>query len=160
MKQPTHEAARSLGLHPANLTLYLVEMGFSFNDVWPEIEEHWVDAVRSGDWQRFGRRPPVGANPETIPERDQERLELPINQNAALVIEKLWRNDKWGNACVSVESLQRHTRLQSHQLDLAIKDLIQKGLLISQGSSGPYSLNTRKRAEIERIAELMINRNG
>lgn len=159
MKQPTYEAAKSLGLHPANLMLYLIKMGFSFEDVWPEIEENWIEAVRSEDWQRFGRRIPLSTNPAAIPERNNERLELPIDQNAALIIEKLWRNDKWGNAYVSVESLHKHTHLQSHQLDLAIRELIKKGFLIDQGNSGPYSLNTGKRAEIERIAGLMVHRN-
>lgn len=156
MKQPTHEAARSLGLHPANLMLYLAKMGAPLNEVWPEIDDDWIEAVRSEDWRRFGRKNPASTNAAITP----EQLELPIDENAGLIIEKLWRNDKWGNAYVSVESIRKHTGLHGHQLDLAIKELTQKGFLIDQGSSGPYSLNTGKRAEIELIANLMVRRKG
>jgi len=151
MVQRTIEVSRALGLHPANLLLYLAELGANFDDVWPEVDDAWVGALRTKHWQRFGEK--VKGAVSVPPSSTATRLG--VSKDAALVVEKLWRNGRWGSATVSPESMQKHTHLTSDRIDRAIVELRKEGLLLCQGESGPYSLNPGKRAEIERIGKLM-----
>ncbi|HKV05325.1 MAG TPA: hypothetical protein VJO53_09490 [Candidatus Acidoferrales bacterium] len=158
MKRPTAEAALSLGLHPANLLLYLSEMGFAFEDIWPAIEETWIEAVRAKDWTKFAA--PKQKESDSAPPTPQTRpiADLGVSEEAGYLLEKLWRNDKWGGAQVSVEAMQKHTHLDSEKLATAIKELIKRQLLVQHGTPGPFSLNPGRRSEIDRIAKIMLSR--
>lgn len=156
MKVESHKAGERLGLHPANMALYLAQMGASFVDVWPTVDEAWVVSLQSRDWQRFGQERRFNVAAESSVQAQTGRP--PVSDSAALVIEKLWRSDKWGVAHVSREQMQKHTHLPPSQLDPALHELIERDLLISEGRAGPYSLNPGKRGEIDRIAQLAISR--
>lgn len=149
MKVESHKAGRQLGLHPANLALYLAEIGASFGDVWPAVDKDWVEALQRRDWRRFS----VAAEEPQPPETNR----LPVSKSAALVVEKLWRNRKWDTAHVSREQMQKHSHLPPAELEAALHELIEKDLLISEGRGGPYSLNSSKRGEIDQIAKLTIS---
>lgn len=49
MRCPLHEAAARLGLHPANLMIRLAEIGAPFHEIWPEIDQHWLDRLQVVD---------------------------------------------------------------------------------------------------------------
>ena len=155
MKQSTHEAARTLDLHPANLLLHLSSLGMEFDDVWPDVDNAWIETLKQSDYARFGHDVPlVTSADDSGPAEEQE--DLGVTDDAALVIEKLWRNEKWGKAYVSLESIQKHTHLAPSQLKAAVVDLVKLDLLQEHGSGGPYSLNTGQRAKIEGIATIMV----
>ena len=155
MKVESHKAAAQFGLHPANLALYLRELGAGFEDSWPCIDEEWVAAVQGTYWQRFRQK--TSAEAEIDKPKTQITTGVPLVRGAALVVEKLWRNRKWGAAHVSHEQVQKHTHLPAHELDSALLQLTEKGIIISHGRDGPYSLNPSKRTEVERLAQLAIS---
>jgi len=160
MKRPTADAALSLSqsLHPVNLMLLLSEVGYSFDDVWPVIEESWIEAVRTTDWNRFAPSQPDDADTVVIFAQSQHAPDLGVSDEAGLVVEKLKRNSKWGHAYVSLEAMQKHTHLDAGKLEIAIQKLLRRRLLIRQGRSGAYSLDPGSRSEIERIANIMLKR--
>ncbi len=149
MNRPTHEVAASLGLHPSSLFLYLAEMDLSLEDIWPKVDTDWVEALKARDWQRFGRRVDHVAHAPT--DRTQSSSGI-HSRGALLVIEKLRRNGKWGGARVSFECLQKFTHLPAEELKVAVHELADKEFLLAHGSSGPYSLNPKRRADIERLS--------
>ena len=158
MKRSANQAARSLGLHPANLMLYLAEMGASFEDVWPEVDDCWIEAVKATDWHKFaGRKPALVPPPEGVPEAHPPS-ELEVSSDAGLVLEKLWRHSKWGDVSIGREGIEKLTHTHAERLDGAIQELLKRDLLLSQGRFGPYSLNPSKGSEVERIAKAMLSK--
>lgn len=149
MKQPTNEAARALGLHPANLLLHLAHMGADFHDVWPEIEDYWIENLRQQDWERFARQP--GATHQPAP---AQPASLGISEAAALIVEKLYRKGKWGVATVTVEAIQHMVHLSGREVDVALEELLSVALLSREGRQ--FSLDSARRAEVTRIAEHRI----
>lgn len=158
MKRPMPEVALTLKMHPTNLLLHLSERGFSFEDMWPEIEETWVEGVGAKDWSKFAaskqKKPTAVAQPAKSP----QSLELGVSDEAGFLIEKMWRNERWGSAYVSVEAIQKHTHLDAEEMKKAIYELVKKELLLSQGPLGPYSLNPSRQSEIERVARIMVSK--
>jgi hypothetical protein len=142
-------------LHPFNLMLYLAELDVSFEEAWPEIEDTWVEAVRSQDWHRFGSK--IAGHAEAS--QDAQHLDLGVTNAAAQVIEKLWRGKRWGRDSVRLETLRKHYCRHVDDLESAIDELVRKELLLSEGKHGPYSLNSKHKQEIDRIANVMVNPN-
>lgn len=155
MKLRTDEAARQLGMHPANLLLYLVELGAPLEEVWPDLEGDWLQAIRSKHWERFGQTADLQASGEGTGVETPHRT-LGVSEDASLVIEKLWRKQKWGAVSVSVDSLKRLTHLSPERLGDAIKELCAKGLLTGDPGLGPWSLNPGQKREVDAIAQLVV----
>lgn len=157
MKRPTHEAARDLGLHPANLVIFLAGVGVAFEDVWPEIESSWIDTVRAQDWQRFGQIP--GGSPGTgMGEHSDPSGSLSLGDEAGLIVEKLWRHSKWGNACVSLTTIQKIAHLPPDSVETGVKELLAKGVLVQHPHSDACSLDTKRKAEIEQAVEQRLSK--
>ncbi len=150
MKRPTTEAARSLGLHPANLLLYLAGMGAEFGDVWPEVDDVWIDELRRQNWDRFGR--PAASSSGATPPPPPPPASLGVSEAAAKVIAKLNHKRFWGSHTVNHEVLRNVFCQSIEGFDDALEELLQKGLLRNEGRRGPYSLNESHSKEIERIA--------
>jgi hypothetical protein len=58
---------------------------------------------------------------------------------------------------VSAEAMQKMTHLEPGNLDMAIHELLRKGLLQKE-KSGTYSLDPGRQYEIDRIADIMVER--
>ena len=153
MKHKTHEAAASLQLHPFDLMLYLAEMGAELDDVWPEIDKTLVDAIRGQNWKKFGS----GAGGTAIQEPVTTEHEVSIS--AVQVIEKLWRKHHWATNTISIETLRAHHCQHVENLDEAIAELVRSGLLLARQHDGPYSLNSKRKSEIERIVNAALKSN-
>ncbi len=160
MKRPTAEAAASLSgsLHPVNFLLISAEVGYTFDDVWPSIEETWIEAVRARHWEKY---PPPGTGSAVggpiDAQADGGPAELGVSDEAGLLVEKLKRKSMWGGNRLSPETMQKLTHLDPVKLQSAIHELVRKGLL-EQGRPGSYSLDPGRQYEIDRIAELMTER--
>jgi hypothetical protein len=154
------DAALSLSkdLHPVNLMLLLSEVGYRFDDVWPAIEESWIEAVRAKDWDKFALAQQKDVNTVVVSANTDESPDPGVSDEAGLVVEKLRRKSKWGVACVTPEAMQKMTHLDHGKLDIAIKELLGMRLLIQHERSGAYSLDPGRQFEIERIAEIMVER--
>ena len=156
MKRRTHEAAAVLGVHPLNLVPYLLELGVSFEAAWPEIEEDWVEAVRGLDWKRF--RHPEGEVEGPAGHSEAPPAGMPsVSESAAQVVEKLWRQRHWGHNTVSWDTLHNHLCQHVRGLEEAVRGLILRGYLVAERPRGPYSLNSAKKGEIERIARARVS---
>lgn len=148
MKRPTREAARCLGLHPANLLLHLASMGAEFVDVWPEVEDAWIDEIRRQDWSRFGLLAGTEEGPAPPPPPA-----LGVGEAAAKVLAKLVHKKTWGSNTVGLDTLRNHWCQSVAGLDAALDELLRIGYLRGEGPRGPYSLNQSLSREIERIAQ-------
>lgn len=152
MKIRTSQAAGRVGVDPAQLLLRLAELDSSlaFDDVWPEIDEAWLETLLSLDGHRGVRQGEAPAKPE----RQTSVRRIDLSDGAMRVVDKLKRQGKWGDASVSFEALQNLTRVPGHELKGALAELRKKGLLDRDGTGrGDISLNSGERNQIERIGE-------
>lgn len=147
MKRPTHEAARSLGLHPANFLLFLSSIGAEFSNVWPEIEDAWIEEVRRHDWERFGRPAAVAAAPTSAGSGGHT-----LSKSGERIIAKLVRKKSWGSNTVSLDTLKNHWCQTVPDFDSGLEELLRLEFLHAEGPRGPYSLNQSRSGEIERLA--------
>jgi hypothetical protein len=138
--------------------LYLSEVGYAFDQVWPAIEEGWIEAVRAKDWNRFAHSQLKQADTVEILAQSEESPYLGVSDDAAFVVMKLKRKGKWGDMTVSTEAMQKMTHLEVGKLDIAIQELLERGLITQEGRSGAYSLVSGSQYEINRIAENMVER--
>jgi len=81
----------------------------------------------------------------------------------AEILKKLRRRDNWGNSHTAFDDLPRGfpKNLRGNVKDLA-DDLIKEGLLLEKptGYGRHVSLNPRRKAEIDRIIEETLGRDG
>jgi hypothetical protein len=159
MKKPMAEAASSLShnIHPVNLMLYLSEVGYPFEEIWPTIEEDWIEAVRAKDWNRFAPSQKREVDTIAIFAQSEEDQGMEVSDDAGLVVEKLKHKRKWGVACVNAENIQKMTRLKPWKLDMALQELLKTGLL-QEKKSGAYSLDPGRQNEIDRITNIMVRK--
>lgn len=160
MKRPIAEAAASLSesLHPANFLLLSSEVGYTFDDLWPAVEETWIEAVRARHREKYSL-PDMGSSAigPVLARAEGGPTELGVSDEAGLLVDKLKRKSMWGGNRISSETMQKLTHLDPGRLQSAIQELMRKGLL-EQGRLGSYSLDPGRQYEIDRIAELMAER--
>lgn len=157
MKQTTASAARSLSseLHPANLMIFLAEMGCAFEDVWPSVDESWIDAIRGSHWKIFQQ---AKRTTDIEISAAEDFRHLGVSDDAGFIVDKLKRKSKWGDASVTLEALQKMTHLEHARLVDAIDELCRSGLLIRNERTGVYSLDPGRQYEINRISEILAER--
>lgn len=150
MKIRTCDAAKGLAMHPAHFLFYVANLDASlvFSDVWPEIDEGWVDTVALASGHR---RPPS----EHLPKPELASIaKSAISKNAAHVLDKLSRRGKWGNVSVSLDALQNLTHISRHELEDVISELRKASMLVHDGSGrGSISLDPARRKGIQLIID-------
>lgn len=151
MKQPSSSVAESLGIHPASLMFRLAKLGASFDDAWPEISSDWVGALRAKDWDGSGSLDGL-ADGHTAP-----KAAASFSDDAARIVEKLWRTDRWGKMSATRDSIARHAHLEPARVEAAVRELLAAGLLVEHGAHGPYSLNQGRKRQIEEIAAARVD---
>lgn len=158
MKYPTHKAAELLKMHPVNLVHYLASIGFSFDEVWPEIDKTLVETIK----EHFSKQPVIKkavqkpsvkkAEPKAVDTSDKKDLtKMGLSKNAGLILEKLYYNGKWGPVGESFDSLQRITNLSMQDLEESIDELKTKLLFVKYGEDNTYCLNPGKNSEIQHV---------
>ena len=150
MKIKTTDAARKLAIHPSHLLLHIAELepSLTFPDVWPEIDEAWVETVAaSGGHRRSALQPPPQPPKPTAP--------MPsLSKNAVHVLDKLSRQGKWGNVSVAFDSLLNITHVPKHDLEDVIDELRNQDFLDHDGRGrGTISLNPARQKDIESLAQ-------
>jgi hypothetical protein len=152
MKRPTHEAAKSLGLHPANLVLYLSCLGAPFEDCWPEVDEGWLETLRGTYWHLFEEKQKMhGA--EQSPDLHGTAAKKEVSVSAMKVLDKLQRKKHWGTHTISWDTLHNHYCSGLHDLEDAVNDLQKRELLLGSGIEDRLSLNPAKKREIDLLVE-------
>ena len=92
MKIKTTDAAQSLGIHPAHLLLHVAQLdsALTFQDVWPEIEDAWVETVAATGGHR-------SASPRNPVQPSQPSPASPgLSAEAVHILDKLSRQGKYG----------------------------------------------------------------
>jgi len=151
MKIKTSDASRNLRIHPAHLLLHVANLDKSlvFEDIWPEIELHWVETISVAGGHRHTHS--VGEK-EIVPLVKTPVSSVGLSNAAFRVVDKLRRHSNWGNAYVTFDGLLNQTHLSSHDLDNAIAELRKMGFLDHNRSGrGGISLDSARRKEIESI---------
>ena len=155
MKMKTAEAAKSLGIHPAQLFLCIAELDSSltFSDVWPVIDTNWVEAVRVSKGYAHAA---ISAKIAGSPEIARPGLVPSLSENAIRILDKLYRKRKFGKASVTLEALKNLTHIPENDLDNAMAELRKGGFLDTEGRRpGVYSLHSAKTKEIVEIIKIL-----
>jgi hypothetical protein len=150
-KISTYEGAKRLGVHPAELFFYLAKVAPSleFGDVWPEVDEAWIETI-SVQKGVFPSRP--GTRAERIDESKPAVHSAEFSAAALHVIDKLRRHRKWGHMAVTFEGLINLTHLSARDLHDAIDELRRRDLIDRVGlTKDTVSLNPSKTREIKAI---------
>jgi hypothetical protein len=151
VKIKTPEAAKRLGVHPAILFFYLLELepSLEFDDVWPEVDEAWIETLAVSRGSHV-HQPEIKS--ESPVKEIIRSMTTELSKEAIHVIDKLRRGRKWGHAAVTLDALKNITHLGSKELQQALDELRKHGFLDLDGDiKGTISLNPTKTREIESI---------
>ena len=160
MKTKTIAAAESLEIHPAQLLLHFARLdrSLTFDDVWPEVDEAWVETIRSQHWDKFHPHAAITKAQSPIEQNSTPRLPV-VSRDAMRVLDKLHRQGKWGHVAVSSEALANLTHLSAKALGAAIVELRREGLLDHDGTGrGTVSLSSARKKEIELFVQTDVTR--
>jgi hypothetical protein len=151
MKIRTIEAAQKLAIHPANLLLHVAELDSSlqFGDVWPEIDEDWLETIS----ELHGYRS-VPERPAPTTKGTSTSLTLSFSAVAKRVLDKLHRQGKWGSVSVAFDSLMNLARASKRDLEGALDELRTNGVLDRDHDGtgvGKISLSPGMRKQIEKV---------
>jgi len=153
MKIRTIEAAKTLGIHPSHLLLHIAQLDatLTFEDVWPEIEKGFVETVSVSG----GHRRDHHSQPEQAAKKSEvATVKNDLSKNALRVLEKLWRQNKWGDAFVPLDALAHQAHLGTSEAQEALSELRKRGLLAHDAvGRDTVSLNSGKKKEIDQIAQ-------
>lgn len=156
MKIPTSEAARRLGMHPANFLRAVSGLVGGLGDCWPEIDDGYVETLRElrDGWrnqEQGGQRKPSGGVPELAGES-----RATVSEGATRVLDKLARQGRWGTNMVSLDTLKNHYCRGVPDIEAVLEEVLQRELVVSpDGRWGPFSLNPDRKVEIERIVSAL-----
>lgn len=122
----------------------------SLDDVWPTIDDALVETiVQLVQGPQPGQRP---AGQDFKVERSTAVSSPRVSESAAKVLDKLERRNQWGGNQVNLDTLRNHFCQGVPRVDEAIEELLDQGLLLSGGHrKGPFSLDTRRKGEIDAI---------
>ena len=153
MKIKTTEAAQSLGIHPSHLLLHVARLDstLTFQDVWPEIDDGFVETVSVSESHKRDHHSPAdqtAKKPKDVP------AQIDLSKNALRALDKLWRQNKWGDAFIPLEALARQAHLGVSETQDAVSELKKRGFLAHDGiGRDTVSLNSGRKKEIDRIAQ-------
>ena len=145
MKKSLHEVAKTFNLSSADIVLYLSSLGAPIEDCWPEIDNTWLETLKSR-YSKYLEVKVAHAIP-TLQSKDN------ISQDAIKLIDKLHRKDLWGNHAVSWDSLRNHLMPNVSNLKEVADDLIHKGYIRATSIHAPLSLNPDRKVEIESLVQ-------
>lgn len=145
MKKTLCEVAKTFNLPPATLILYLSSLGAPIDDCWPEVDDIWLDTLRS----RYSKHLEV----KDISSTPIQQNQVDISQDAIKLIDKLYRKDYWGNHTISWDSLRNHLMPNVSNLKEIVDELINKGYTRATSFHAPLSLNPDRKMGIESLVQ-------
>ena len=159
-KISTSEGARLLRDHPANIVRSLSAMVGDLQDCWPDVDAGLVETLRTLRGVPPTDRPKEAVVAPTKPPQQVAKAGVIGSETTLRILDKLERKDKWGGNAIGWDTLRNHYCRDLHDLDEAVDELVDEGLLLPGDSRrGPYSLNPAKKGEIEsRIATYRAQR--
>ncbi len=148
MKKRTHLAAQELGIHPANLILYLSMLGAPFEDCWPEVDDGWLQTLRQTYRDIFNIEAEKVSN---LAEKDisSKAKSWMFSKSALKILDKLHRKRHWGKHTISWRTLHNDYCPSVPDLKNAVQELQESNLLLGSSVDDALSLNPSKTKEIE-----------
>ena len=124
----------------------------SFDDLCPEVDEGFLETWRQMHPEHFDK----SARPSS--RTGEERIKLGsarplpnLSRDSERVVRALSQRKHWGTNTVSEPTLKNHYCRDIKDLETAIKELVRTGIVIAATPRGPFSLNTKARAQIDLI---------
>lgn len=145
MKIPIHKAAAHLRLHPCELVLELAGIA-AFDELYPEVDEGFVETLKQMHPERFVKPPRIPEAPK-VPSPSLPRL----SKDSELLVSVLSHKKHWGTNTVSEATLRNHYCRDLQDFDSAVRELTRAGILNAESPRGPFSLNTKAKAQVEEL---------
>ena len=155
MKIPIADAARRLRLHPCEVVLELAQIATSFDDLYPEVDEGFVETLMQMHPELFVKtsRAIDRATQETI---GPSSPPLPrLSKDAARMVHALSQKKHWGTNTVSEATLKNHYCRDLQNFDYAVKELLRVGILTPERPHGPFSLNPKAKVQVDAVVRKM-----
>ncbi len=152
MKIPIADAARRLRLHPCELVLELAQVATSFDDVYPEVDEGFVETLKQ-------MHPELFVKPSRVIDRATEASSqsLPrLSEDAEDITYALSRKKHWGTNTVSETTLKNHYCRDLRNFDYAVKELLRIGILMPERPHGPFSLNPKAKVQVDAVIRKLV----
>lgn len=158
MKIPAADAAKKLGLSVPEFIDAAAGLVGELSETWPEIDDGYVDTMR----HLYGLRQPsveggqilLGHVPRLRDRAAPPTAGTSVEYAKLRILDKLKRTNRWSGNAVSHDTLRNHYCQGIDGFDEALEQLIDADLIRVGGKGsrrrGPFSLNPKKKAEIER----------
>ncbi len=151
MKIPINEAAAQLRLHACELVLELAGMLASFDELYPEVDEGFVETLKQMHPEGFVK---LSRDATRVPEAPAKVPPSPfarISKDSELLVAVLYHKKHWGTNTVSEATLRNHYCRDLQDFDSAVKELIRAGILTAESPRGPFSLTTKAKPQVEEL---------
>jgi hypothetical protein len=143
MKKPLHEVAQVLHSHPATIIFTLASLGAPFEDIYPEVDESWIETLKGLDWKHSG--------PDKIEHKNLKAESFSnLSNTAKKIIDKLERKKHYGKNSISLDIIKNHYCRNQSGFEEAIEELIAIEL-IKEEAKGFVILNPSKNKEIAEV---------
>lgn len=149
MKIQLNEASTHLHLHPCELVLLLAGMVGRFEDIFPTVDEGFVDTLRQMYPERFLKQ-----SWEPVDSEQPSTTTIKLSTDAIRLIAVMRRKGYWATHTVGRKTLKNHYCSDIQDFDSAIKELLRADILSAgQQVRGPFSLNIKTKALIDSVIQ-------
>ena len=152
MKIPINEAAKRLHLHPCELILELAQIVTTFDDLYPAVDDGFVETIRQKHPELFARPSRVT---DQIPQKVSSQSFPRLSKDAEDIISALSHKKHWGTNTVSEATLKNHYCRGLRDFDSAVKELVRCGILMPEKPRGPFSLNPNAKVQVDAVIRKM-----
>jgi prepilin-type N-terminal cleavage/methylation domain-containing protein len=142
MKIPINEGAARLSLHPCEFILKLSQMIESFDDIYPEVDENYVDNLKQLT-QHISKKSSFGTT--------EKNTKLQISKDAHSLISVLHSKKYWENNRIDKAILKNHYCNHIADLEATIKELQRLDIVLIKKGGNALSLKSKKKNLIEDI---------
>jgi hypothetical protein len=144
------DAAAQLDLQVAELVLGIAELVGDFDQIYPHIEDDYVQSFKQMHASRFFGKPVErGRAIDTTPVKPKR----PLSTSAVKVLAVMHRRKFWNTNVVQEATLRVHQCRDVEDFDGAVRELVGSGLM-QRGRNNTLSLKPEAKAQIEGLLAL------
>jgi hypothetical protein len=143
-----YKSARELDIHPSNLLLRISKMfGNEFVDFWPKIDGGFIETIRHINGNYINTKLSIDTA-----QYDQNKFSKPfVSQDAFKILGRLKSKGHWGRNNVGLDTIKNHYCHKVQNVEKAIDELVELGLILLHNDKQTYSLNPKMKLIIEEI---------
>jgi len=151
MKIPLNEAAAKLRCHPCEVILELTEMIRTFDELYPEVDEGFIETLKRMHPERFDRPSSDSCQIQETSVSNSDQGLPHLSEDAERLVCILSHKKHWGTNTVSEDTLRNHYCRNLQNCDSAIKELIRSDILMNKSLRGPFSLKTKAKGKVDAV---------